>query len=1160
MSSSGIQPITSGPLIIRTYNASSSSDVTYVLQDYDYPVSSNYVLITSTNGQLVPSNNIYVSSITTSSFNSDFGRFSTLYQSSVFGFSPINFFSPIRVNNQTPSEGVQLFVNGSTVLSEPGAQSTATNAGLTIWGLPNGSTIDTAFSTINTTTTTSTIYTINDPVSKINFQLIGSGGANTFSNTIATSEQPPGYGTYISGTLKVKQGDKLQFFIGALGGLSNGSQGTSLVYLSSINSPTNTIFVSTLVCVAGAGGGNGWAPNVASSFSSGGGHGGGGSGGVTVSGNVDYFAYGTIGFVGTSSINGSIVTIVEGGEGGQANGGAGGQVEAPYFGTQGNPGADSTITNLLTIGGLVSGGGGGISGKTGGYGGGGFTGGGGGAGSANTSAGGGGGSTYIAFSTLSAYLSNLVCLGGQWIYQNNATPFGEDYGLPNNPGFASITGYEPNDTLYTNGDIECRVLRYTMLDPPINAIGGASALWSLYPAVDTVHMNDNQILECGGIEVQDGGINVKNFIDIRAGNNDLLATNGFMSQFIRTASSGTYTVDYQVAADSTGFGSNTWQDARYVYNTADAVHNLRQVWGIVTSSNITPVGSTIGDIHFYNSVYVDGKVGIGVTNPSTSLQVVVPPGGDGITGISAKSTDVNTTIGAYSQGWFAGDNVGSIQATREHNSTFYTLALNPRGGDIYLGSSISNLIVFSASTGIGTTSPTTQLQVVGVTSTSVLSASSINSNNIYSNNISTHFISSSNIVNSITQGTSIVVSGTPSGAPNTYVGNITISGVPTPVTTFDNSNIPASFGSYAVINSNLSVVDLTQVVPPGNTAINLINNTSAVTLVSTTTEQQLLYPSTFMNTLYFGSNWLLPCFYTCQPAPLTLYVINLETEIYAAIGYNIASLGKYSKLDYILVGGGGGGGQWSSPPGTANYGGGGGGSGYFKSSFPFVMGAVPTGGGLNLSYSVQFNYVTETTISLAPYSKVQVLLGTGGGTNTNGNPTYLNLYDSSNNLITQISAAGGNAGGAGGSNSAGNGGAGYNGGGGGVGGSWNATGGSGQTSIGGTNGTNASGNDTSGGGGGVGGGLGRCCANLGGESAGGGGGAGPCVSNLVTSLFIGLLPTGGNGAMTEQTSTTDGSNGQNYTGAGGGGGAYQGGTARDGYTGGKGYAILYFHN
>jgi hypothetical protein len=58
-----------------------------------------------------------------------------------------------------------------------------------------------------------------------------------------------------------------------------------------------------------------------------------------------------------------------------------------------------------------------------------------------------------------------------------------------------------------------------------------------------------------------------------------------------------------------------------VYNSTDP-SGLSQVWGIVTSSNITPVGPNIGDIHFYKSVYVDDKVGIGTTNPQAILHVV----------------------------------------------------------------------------------------------------------------------------------------------------------------------------------------------------------------------------------------------------------------------------------------------------------------------------------------------------------------------------------------------------------------------------------------------------------------------------------------------------------------------------------------------------------
>lgn len=689
MSSSGIQAVSSGPLIIRTYNTSGSSDVTYVLQDYDYPVSSNYVLITSTNGQLVPSNNIYVSSITTSSFNSDFIRASTAYLSSVFGFSPVQFYSPVRINNTNPAtDGPQLFVNGSTVFSEPGAQSTPQIAGVNIFGLPNGNTINTNF-------TNSTLYTINEPVTKLNFQLIGAGGSDVNGNNTLNVDLP-GIGTYISGTLAVKQGDKLQIFTGTVGDASNGSKGTSLIYLSSVG---GGIFVSTLVCVAGAGGGNGYAQAISSS--SGGGHGGGGSGGVTTSGNVDYYAFGIVGYDGISTSNGNYQTYADGGQGGINNpgpsGGYGGgqQDSKPFAGTNGQ---FSSITSILTTGGLVNGGAGGTgSTRNGGFGGGGYLGGGGGQGGINVSAGGGGGATYIAVSTLSNYLSNLVCLGGQWISQNNATPFGQDYGLPNNPGYVEINGYQPNDTLYTNGDIECRVLRYEMLDPPINAIGGASALWAIYPAIDIVHMNDNPIVECGGIEVDKGGINVSNFIRIEAGANDTFP-NGGMCQFIRATSSGASTIDYQVGTNSTGFGlGNIWQDARYVYNPSNIPNDI-QVWGIVTSSNITNVGPSIGDIHFYNGVYIDGKVGIGVgTNPSTTLQVLATDE-SGLTGLAVKSGDVNTTIGAYSEGWFLNDNVGSLQATRVHNSTFYTLAINPRGGDVYIGSTINDLIIFSAST------------------------------------------------------------------------------------------------------------------------------------------------------------------------------------------------------------------------------------------------------------------------------------------------------------------------------------------------------------------------------------------------------------------------------------------------------------------------------
>lgn len=69
MSGPGITAINSGPLIIRSYNDITGKNNTYILNQYDYPVSSNYVMITSSNGLLAPTDRPYISSITASSLN-----------------------------------------------------------------------------------------------------------------------------------------------------------------------------------------------------------------------------------------------------------------------------------------------------------------------------------------------------------------------------------------------------------------------------------------------------------------------------------------------------------------------------------------------------------------------------------------------------------------------------------------------------------------------------------------------------------------------------------------------------------------------------------------------------------------------------------------------------------------------------------------------------------------------------------------------------------------------------------------------------------------------------------------------------------------------------------------------------------------------------------
>ena len=88
MSGSGITPINSGPLVIRTYLDNSANN-TYILGKYDYPVSSNYVLITSANGRLAPSDDIYVSSVRVSSMTTSTLTGSTIMVSNIYASSVI---------------------------------------------------------------------------------------------------------------------------------------------------------------------------------------------------------------------------------------------------------------------------------------------------------------------------------------------------------------------------------------------------------------------------------------------------------------------------------------------------------------------------------------------------------------------------------------------------------------------------------------------------------------------------------------------------------------------------------------------------------------------------------------------------------------------------------------------------------------------------------------------------------------------------------------------------------------------------------------------------------------------------------------------------------------------------------------------------------------
>lgn len=121
MSGSGITPINSGPLIIRTYLDGSANN-TYLLGPYDYPISSNRILFTSTNGILTESDNISLFFINASTFmgNTIIGPISTvstIYTSSLFTstiISNTSLFSSVKGSTIQVST---IAINSSIIIS-----------------------------------------------------------------------------------------------------------------------------------------------------------------------------------------------------------------------------------------------------------------------------------------------------------------------------------------------------------------------------------------------------------------------------------------------------------------------------------------------------------------------------------------------------------------------------------------------------------------------------------------------------------------------------------------------------------------------------------------------------------------------------------------------------------------------------------------------------------------------------------------------------------------------------------------------------------------------------------------------------------------------------------------------------------------------------------
>jgi len=320
-----------------------------------------------------------------------------------------------------------------------------------------------------------------------------------------------------------------------------------------------------------------------------------------------------------------------------------------------------------------------------------------------------------------------------------------------------------------------------------------------------------------------------------------------------------------------------------------------------------------------------------------------------------------------------------------------------------------------------------------------------------------------------------------------------------------------------------------------------------------------------------------------------------------------SQISGYSKLDYAIVGGGGGGGGPLLDQFAVVYPGGGGGSGDIKASFSYT--------GTNGTFTYSTISTSDSTINISPaISSINITIGTGGLggqynsglfpiNGTQGSSTILAISSTSPQTITVIGGFGGKGGfittppnlsnGCGG-------GIGFNGGGGGggrtlglasvaadingIGGTTTGSGTSGASSI---YSVVSPYTITAGDGGGPGG-IGNGVSistdpvygtyNQQGITAGGGGGGGTQVTISGSSTITGgkgsygttaVFPYAQNAPPLAPAAVA----GVDYTGAGGGGGAISfyvsssgppllitSTSEQPGAVGGKGYAILWFHN
>lgn len=184
MSSSGIDPVNSGPLILRTYLDGTSNN-TYVLSTFDNPVPSNRVLTTSSFGEVVPSDNITISSLTVSSLISNGVTISQLNNLNIPGIPGSGGAGVIIMSTFIPNS-VYSF-NAPTIISTNGSGAVG-EVNAYILDTPTGNKFQTLFTYINSATTLELSNTIFVPTSTIARLFVVNNTTNSVSSLFSTPQ------------------------------------------------------------------------------------------------------------------------------------------------------------------------------------------------------------------------------------------------------------------------------------------------------------------------------------------------------------------------------------------------------------------------------------------------------------------------------------------------------------------------------------------------------------------------------------------------------------------------------------------------------------------------------------------------------------------------------------------------------------------------------------------------------------------------------------------------------------------------------------------------------------------------------------------------------------------------------------------------------------